>query len=78
MTIIQDGSHVPPLNLMNRARRKRKAAILGAVESVIWLLRHRKQAREKVPMHTSILTGQKWVEELLNGISFLAKSLTRY
>jgi hypothetical protein len=49
--------------------KHRKAAIclLGAVSGVLSVLGHAETHLNKQPMHTSALTGQNWLDELLTG-----------
>ena len=42
------------------------ATIAGAVTTVV----HSSQHANKQAMHTSILTGQRWLDELLTGSQF--------
>ncbi len=53
-----------------REEKHRKAAIciLGAVSGIATAVAHIGPLLDKQPMHTSILTGQGWVDELLLGM----------
>ena len=44
--------------------------MLGAVSGVISVLGHLQLHVNKWPMHTSSLSGQQWVDELLRGALF--------
>ena len=50
--------------------RKAAVCLLGAVSGVLSLLRHAETHLNKQAMHTSALTGQKWLNELLTGAKF--------
>jgi hypothetical protein len=66
------GSPIKPSSRQIRQEKHRKAAIclLGAFSGVISVLGHVEAHINKRPMHTSALTGQKWLDELLIGIDF--------
>jgi len=52
--------------------KHRKAACVAAVISgITTILAEASPHLDKKPMHTSALTGQMWVEELLKGIETL-------
>ncbi|KAF9472454.1 hypothetical protein BDN70DRAFT_477640 [Pholiota conissans] len=55
-----------------RAEKRKKAALcmLGAISGVATVVSHIAPFFVKQPMHTSILTGQAWVEELLRGMDY--------
>ena len=53
-----------------RKRKQKKAAALAmvaAISGVATVLAHVVPHLDKQPMHTSVLSGQKWVQELLEG-----------
>lgn len=62
-----------PTSRQIRKEKHRKASIclLGAVSGIATAVAHIAPFLDKKPMHTSILMGQGWVDELLNGIYFL-------
>ena len=51
--------------------RKMALCLLGAVSGVVSVLGHLESHIDKQPMHTSVLTGQRWVDELLKGMQFI-------
>jgi len=59
-----------------RKRKRQKAALcmLAAVSCVATVISHIAPHFTKQKMHTSILTGEGWIQELLNGF-FLLKML---
>lgn len=69
----QHRSQPQPSSLQIHREKHRKAAIclLGAVSGVLSVLGHAEAHVKKRPMHTSALTGQKWVDELLTGTILL-------
>jgi hypothetical protein len=66
------GSEPQPSSHQIRQEKHRKAAIclLGAVSGVLSILEHAETHLNKQAMHTSVLTGQKWLDELLTGAKF--------
>jgi hypothetical protein len=67
------GSNVdpfPPISARKKREKKRIDAalcIIGAVSGVATMLSHMAPFLDKKPIHTSILTGELWVKELLTG-----------
>ena len=55
-----------------REEKHQKAAVclLGAASGVLSILGHAEIHLNKQAMHTSALTGQKWLDKLLIGVKF--------
>ena len=68
----QCGKQIKLSSRQIREEKHRKAALcmLGAVSGVISVLGHLQSHVNKRPMHTSSLSGQQWVDELLRGALF--------
>jgi len=62
-----------PSSRQIRQEKHKKAALclIGAISGVASVLTHVAPLLDKRPMHTSSLTGQKWVEELLMGALYM-------
>jgi hypothetical protein len=50
-----------------KEKRKRAACLIAAIGSVAVTAAHASQFVEKRQIHTSVLTGQRWLDELLTG-----------
>ena len=52
---------------VRKEKHKRAACLIAAIGSVAVTAAHASQFIEKQRIHTSVLTGQKWLDELLAG-----------
>jgi hypothetical protein len=57
-------AHLDALRQKETLRKQKISAIATVLGAATVILSGN---RDKQPMHTSILTGQRWLEELLNG-----------
>ena len=66
------GSELRPSSHQIHEEKHRKAAacLLGAASGILSILGRADTHLNKQAMHTSALTGQKWLDELLIGAKF--------
>ena len=53
--------------IRQQKRKKMMLSLIGAVSGVVSTVVQSAPHIDKKPMHTSLLTGERWVQELLNG-----------
>lgn len=75
----ENATNAPPppsaRKICDKKRRRAALCIIGVVSGVATMLSHIAPSLDKKPIHTSALTGELWVKELLAGKwhSFLIK-----
>jgi hypothetical protein len=56
-----------PIHVLHRERIRRAGGYIAAAVAVV--VAQAAETQDKQPMHTSALTGQKWLDEILKGTS---------
>lgn len=57
----------PPSAQIRKEKHKKAAIFLAGVGAALAAVTHASAHLDKQPLHTSMLTGQKWLEELMTG-----------
>jgi hypothetical protein len=78
MVTVSNSSHSqsarsqPSTSQIRRAKHKKASCLLAAIGSVASIAAYALNFTDKTLMHTSILSGQKWLQELLEGMFWMS------